>query len=128
MIDRVQWSTGAAVGSDGAATSTGYSPRVRGCVLAVYVAYLDSPPAGTTDFTLSDEADPAAENIVSLADTATDQKLYPRRLLEANDGTDLTYDGTRKVYSEYVVHGRMKATIAQANAGDSVTVTVWLET
>jgi hypothetical protein len=126
MIDRVQWSTGAAAGSAGSATATGYSPHVTGEVLAVYVDYVGSPPAGTTDFTLSDESDPAAENIVTLTDAATDIKLYPRRLLETNDGTDLTYDGTRKVYGCYAVHGRLKATIAQANASDSITVTVWI--
>jgi hypothetical protein len=126
MIDRVHFTTGAASGSAGSATATGYSAHVSGEVLAVYVAYGDSPPAGTTDFTLWDENDPASENIVSLTDGATDQKLYPRRLLETNDGTDLTYDGTRKVYGRYVVHGRLAAKIAQANANDYVTVTVWI--
>jgi hypothetical protein len=127
MIDRIQWTTGAASGSAGSATATDYSPPVTGRVLAVYVDYKDSPPAGTTDFTLSDEEDPGSESIVSLTDGATDQKLYPRRVVETNDGTDLTYDGTRKVYEPYVVHGRLKATIAQANANDYVQVTVWLE-
>jgi hypothetical protein len=126
VIDRVQFSTGAAVGSAGAATATGYSPHVKGRVLAVHVAYVDSPPAATTDFTLSDEGDPSSEAIVSLVDAATDVKLYPRRLLETNDGTDLTYDGTRPVSEPYVVYGRLEAGIAQANEGDSVTVTVWL--
>lgn len=127
MIDRVQWSTGAAVGSAGSATATAYSPPVRGKVLAVHIAYLDSPPAGTTDFTLSDEDDPAAESIITLANTATDIKIYPRRLVETNDGTDITFDGTRKVYEPYSVHGRLKSVIAQANANDYCVVTVWLE-
>ena len=126
MIDRIQFSTGPAAGTAGTATATGYSPPVAGRVLAVHVDYQDAPP-NTTDFTLSDEADPASESIVTLADQAADQKLYPRRLLETNDGTDLTYDGTHKIYEPYVVHGRLEATIAQANAGDSVTVTLWLE-
>lgn len=125
MIDRVQWSTGAAAGSAGAATATGYSPHVSGRVLAVHVDYQDSPPA-TADLTLSDEGDPASESIVSLVDANSDVRLYPRRTLEQNDGTDLTYDGTRKVYGCYVVHGRLEATIAQANSGDSAIVTVWL--
>ena len=127
MIDRVQWSTGATTGGAGAGTATGYSPHVEGRVLAVHVDYVGSPPAGTTDFTLSDESDPASESIVSLTDQATDIKVYPRRLLETNDGTDVTYDGTRKVYGHYVVHGRLEAVIAQANNDDSVTVTVWIE-
>ena len=127
MIDRIAFSTGAAAGADGLATATGYSPHIAGKILAVHADYQDSPPAATTDFTLSDENDPAAEAIVSLVNQATDIKVYPRRLLEDNTGADLTYDGTRKVHGEYIVHGRLKATIAQANAADSVTVTVWFE-
>lgn len=126
MIDRIQFSTGAAAGSAGAATSTGYSPPVSGQILAVHVDYQDSPPA-TTDITLTDEEDPAAESIVSLADQATDIKVYPRRLVETNDGTDITYDGTNEVYEPYVVHGRLKATIAQANANDYAIITAWLK-
>ncbi len=127
MIDRTQFSTGAAAGSAGAATAAGYSDTpVRGRVLAVQVAYAGSPPA-TTDLTLSDEDDPAGESIVSLTDANADVKLYPRRVIETNDGTDITYDGTRKVYEPYIVHGRLKAALAQANAGDSATITVWLE-
>jgi hypothetical protein len=127
MINRVQFSTGAAVGADGAATSTGYSVAVRGKVLAVHVAYLLTPPAATTDFTLSDEDDPAAESIISLANAATDIKIYPRRVTEKNDGTDILYVAGEEVFEPYVVHGRLKATIAQANALDYCTVTVWLE-
>jgi len=125
MIDRVQWSTGVAAGGAGVATATGYSAAIQGEVLAVNVAYLDSPPAATTDFTLSDEQDPAAESIVSRVDSATDIKICPRRLTEKNDGTDILYAAGEEVYEPYVVHGRLKAVIAQANNGDSCTVTVW---
>jgi hypothetical protein len=127
MIDRVFLSTGAAVGSNGVATATGYSSHVKGKVLKVYVVYQDSPPAGTTDFTLSDEGDPASEAIVSLANGATDQALYPRRVTEKNDGTDILYTTGEEVYEPYVVYGRLEATIAQANADDYVDVTVWIE-
>lgn len=127
MIDRVEFSTGAAVGDDGAATATAYSPRVAGKVLAVYVDYVGSPPAATTDFTLSDEADPGSESIISLTNAATDIKIYPRRVTEMNDGTDILYTTGEEVYEPYVVCGRLEATIAGANADDSVTVTVWIE-
>ena len=127
MIDRVFFSTGAAVGNNGVATATGHSVHVTGKVLAVYVAYLDSPPSGTTDFTLSDEADPASESIVSLANGATDQKIYPRRVTEKNDGTDILYESGEEVHEPYVIHGRLEATIAQANADDYCDVTVWIE-
>jgi len=128
MIDRVQFTTGAAAGASGSATATGYSPHVAGEILAVHVNYEDSPPAATCDFTLSDEADPASEAIVSLTDQATDIKLYPRRITEKSDGTDILYTTGEEVFEPYVVHGRLEATIAQANAADYCTVTVWYRT
>jgi hypothetical protein len=128
MIDRIQFSTGAAVGATGTgdATATGYSPPIAGEVLAVHVAYKDSPPAATTDVTLSDEADPAAENILSLPNTATDAKHYPRRAVQDNAGNDVTFDDTNEIYAPYVVHGRLKATIAQANDDDYAIITAWI--
>jgi len=129
MIDSVKWSTGAATGGAGVATATGYSPAIHGEILAVHVAYLGSPPAGTTDFTLSDEQDPAAESIITLVNAATDVKIYPRRVLEQNDGTDLFYVAAgESVYGLYAVHGRMEATIAGANNDDYCDVTVWFRT
>jgi len=126
MIDRIVFSTGPAVGADGSATATSYSEVVFGEVLAVYVDYLGSPPGATTDFTLSDETDPASEAIVSLTDTATDIKIYPRRVTEKNDGADILYTTGEEVFEPYVVAGRLEATIAQANADDYCDVTVWL--
>ncbi len=126
MIDRIQFSTGPAVGANAVATATGFSSHTSGLILAVHVTYEDTPP-GTTDFTLQDAQDPANENIVTLANAAADIKIYPRRILEQNDGTDLLYAGAgEEVYGYYAVHGRLEATIAQANADDSVTVVVWL--
>ena len=127
MIDRIQFTTGVAVGANGSATATGKSVHVAGKVLAVHVDYQDSPPAATADFTLSDESDPASETIISLTDQATDNKISPRRLPEKNDGTDILYVAGEEVFEPYIVHGRLEATIAQVNAGDSVTVTVWIE-
>lgn len=125
MIDRIVIS-GTCAGADGSSTFTAYSPHVKGKIQAVHISYVGDDPA-TTDVTLADEADPASESIVSLTDNATDIKLYPRRLLETNDGTDLTYDGTRKIYAPYIVHGRLKLVVAQANLGDVITATIWIE-
>jgi hypothetical protein len=127
MISMVVFSTGAATGGAGLATATGYSVPVIGKIMAVYVNYQDSPPAATTDFTLSDESDPASESIISLANQATDIKIYPRRVTEQNDGTDILYVAGEEVFEPYVVHGRLEATIAQANNDDYVDVTVWYE-
>ena len=126
MIDRVQFSTGAAVGDDGAATATGYSPHVAGKVLAVAFTRVHAPP-NTTDIVVTDEGDPIEESVIAGANLSADLKVYPRRSVQTNDWIDVTYDGTRKVYDLIPVYGRLKATISQANAGDSITVTVWLE-
>jgi hypothetical protein len=128
MIDRVQWSTGLATGGVAVATSTGHSSHVSGLVLAVHVDYQDAPPAGTCDFTLSDEGDPISELIVNLANQATDIKIYPRRVTEQNDGTDIEYEANLDVHEPYVVHGRLEAIIAQANDDDYCVVTVWIQT
>ena len=126
MIDRIVVVSGTCTGADGNAAATAYSPHVAGKVLAVHVGYVGDD-AATTDVTLSDEADPAAENIVSLTDNATDTKIYPRRVTEKNDGTDILYTTGEEVFEPYVVHGRLKLTVAQANTGDVITATVWLE-
>ena len=124
-IRMVQFNTGVAVGSSGSATSTGYSTAIAGEVLKVYVDFQDSPPAGTCDFTLSDESDPGSESIVAITNSSTDAAFCPRRVTELNEGTDITYDGTNEVYAPYIVHGRLEAVIAQVNAADYANVTVW---
>lgn len=126
MIDRIQWNSGACTGADGSGAATAYSPHVSGKVLAVAVGYVGDDPA-TTDVTIKDEDDPLAESIVSLTDNATDIKIYPRRVTEKNDGTDILYTTGEEVYEPYVVHGRLKLTVAQANTGDVITATVWIE-
>lgn len=125
MIDRIVIQATCA-GADGSAAATAYSPHVSGKVQAVHIDYTDAP--NTTDITLSDESDPAAENIVALTDANTDVKLYPRRAIATNANAAITYDGTRAVHTVYTVHGRLKLTVAQANAGSLITATVWLET
>jgi hypothetical protein len=128
MIDFIKFNTGAAAGGAGVATSTGNSPHISGEIIAVALEYLDTPPAGTCDFTLSDEGDPQSEAIISRPNSATDIKIYPRRILEQADGTDLLYAAAgEEVYGRFVVHGRLEAVIAQANNGDSVNVFVWFE-
>ena len=124
MIDRLQLSVTAAGTPAGSASGSAYSPPVAGEILKVHIDYTGD--TNTMDLTLEDVQDLASEKIVNLANQDTDIALYPRRLLETNDGTDLTYDGTRKVYAPYVVHGRLKLSVAQADAGDIVTATVWM--
>jgi hypothetical protein len=126
MIDRVQFSTGAAAGGAGNATVTGYSQPISGRVLAVSVMYVDEPPV-TTDLLVYDENDPTADPIVQLFNTNTDRKIYPRRAINAFDGADILYTDAFPVYDHFVVHGRLSAVMVGADPGDSVELTVWLE-
>lgn len=123
MIDRIQITTHAA-GSAGAASGYSHAPHCYGRVLKVAIAYSNAP--GTTDVTLEDENDPGEEKIVNLVNNVTDRVLYPRRPVQDNANADLTYDGTRKVSEPYLVHGRLRLTVDEANANTVVTAIVWL--
>lgn len=127
MMDFIKFTTGLTSGGAGVSTATGYSPPISGLIHAVHVDFQGSPPAGTTDFTLSDENDPAGESIVSIIDSATDIKMYPRRIVEKNDGTDVLYETGEEVHEKFAVHGRLEAVIAQANDNDYCDVYVWFE-
>lgn len=125
MIDRVQWTVGPAVGVDDAATVTTYSPHVSGFVHKVHVNYTSA--AANPDFTLSDEGDPASELIVNLLNQLADITIYPRRITETNDGTDVLYAVGEEVHERFIVHGRLEGIFAQADPDDQVICTVWIE-
>ena len=125
MIDRVQWTVGPAVGADDAATVTAYSPHVSGFIHKVHVNYTSA--AANPDFTLWDAQDPEPELILNLLNQKTDITIYPRRITEKNDGTDILYVAGEEVHERYIVHGRLAATFAQADADDEAIVTVWIQ-
>lgn len=125
MIDQVQWVVGPAVGANDAATVATYSPHVSGFVHKVHVNYTSA--AANPDFTLSDAGDPGSELIINLLNQLTDITIYPRRITEQNDGTDVLYEAGVEVYDRFIVHGRLEAIFAQADADDQVVVTVWIE-
>ena len=121
MIDIIKFTSDPAVGADGSATVTAYSMHVQGKVHAIAVEYTGDDPA-TSDVVISCDTDPVADPITTLTDNATNNKVYPRRLLDDNAGSALT-----TVYDYYVVNGRIKAILSQGNTNDTITVTVWLE-
>jgi len=128
MIDRTTISTGAAVGANGSATATGYSPHIMGRILKVHLAYKDSPPVGTTDLYLYEAEDPnATEYIVNLQNAATDLTMYPRRAVVTSLNAAVVYAANINVHEPFVVCGRLAAKIDGANAADYVEVTVWFE-
>ena len=125
MIDKFRWIVGPCVGVDDAATVTTYSVHVSGFVHKVHVDYTTA--ADNPDFTLSDAGDPASELIINLLNQKTDITIYPRRITETNAGVDVLYETGEEVHDRFIVHGRLEATFAQADADDQVVVTVWIE-
>lgn len=119
------YNSGAAVGSDGAATASATGTNIlSGRVVAVYVRYNDSPPAGTTDVVIATAgtAGPPANTLLTLTDGATDGWRYPRSVIHSTAGVA----GSDAVEA-IPVHDKITVTIDDANAGDSVDVWLLLE-
>jgi len=113
--------SGLAAGGAGVATSNKTTDQiVRGRILAVYVKYLDSPPA-TTDVTVETAGVSAfpAQTILSLVNAATDVVRYP--VVQNHDTSGVAVTGE---FAPVVIHDKVKVTIAQANDDDSVDVTL----
>jgi len=121
-IQRVTISATGAAGGAGAATATARSSRmIKGLIRAVHLAYLDSPPAGTTDVTVAGATAPAIP-ILTISNAATDGWFFPMHQADNNLGADITGMGTPVACDDYVA-----VTIAQANDADGVTATIIYE-
>lgn len=122
--------SGTASGGAGVATANADSTvPVNGLIQAVYIRYNDSPPAGTTDVTVSTKGNwSPTYNIVTISNTATDTLYYPRAAIRAQTGAAIYYDsgGTRAVYDRMFVSDIVNVKIEQANDGDSVDVWIGL--
>jgi hypothetical protein len=102
---------------------------IAGKVYGVYVDYIDSPPAGTTDVTIATAgaAHPAV-TILALTNAATDGWWYPRIATHSTTGTAALYASEGTAVSDLIpIADRVKVTIAQANAPDSVDVWLLME-
>lgn len=116
-------SSGSSTGGAGTSTANSTTAIVAsGLVAAIYVKYNDSPPAGTTDVTvttLGTSPSAPALTLLSISNAATDGWFFPRALEHLNsDGSALT------THTYMPLQDKVKVTIAQANDGDSVDV--WL--
>jgi hypothetical protein len=100
---------------------------IRGWVMAVYLKYNDSPPAGTTDVVLKTKGTgsdaPPSYTILSVANGATDGWYYPRAQTHTSAGVAVadTYDWP-------VVFDVLNLAVAQANDGDSVDAWIVMDT
>jgi hypothetical protein len=95
-------------------------------VHAVYVEYLDSPPAATCDVTVATAgAAHPAMTVLSIANAATNGWWYPRAATHSTAGAAALYAGGGAAVNDRVaIADKIKVTIAQADAGDGVNV--WL--
>lgn len=80
-------------------------PTARGLLARFWphVAYKDSPPAGSTDFTLWRAEDPITDTIIPSRMPPLISRLHPRRKVQTNGNVDVTYDGNNSVYEPHAV-------------------------
>lgn len=118
------FNSGTAAGSAGSATANQDTPIVvEGLVVGIYIRYNDSPPAGTTDVTIKTKgSNPPSYNLLVLTNAATDGYFPVRKQAVDPTGTAIT-----GVYDLLFVHDVLNIAIAQANAGDSVDVWLFVE-
>jgi hypothetical protein len=124
MIDLIHIKTVAA-GQTGSASCVTYSPQVSGKVIAVATKPVGNPSPSIL-LQLQDENDPVQEFIIDYMKSSPG-KLYPRRHLESNTGEIHFLSGDNYQTGEFAVHGRLKATLSQADPGDTVLFYIWLE-
>lgn len=91
-------------------TATAYLLKLNGKLLSIRYAKTDY--ANGVDFTIT--AEDTAENLWVDTNINASETVRPRIALQNNAGSDITYDGTRKVYEPYnLVDERIKIVIAQ---------------
>ena len=119
----VRWTqvsaTGATGGAGVATANATTSMPINGYIRAVYLTYLDSPPGATTDVTIEGVQAPKVP-VLTVTNAATDGWFYPMAQADNQAGADITGMGAPIAISDYV-----KVTIAQANDGDGVTMTLY---
>lgn len=107
-------------GGAGSSTATANSSvPIEGEIVAIHLAYLDSPPAGTTDVTVAEAGPDPKQTILAVANAATDGWFYPMAQAKNQAGTDISGMG-RPIKTAC----NLSVTIAQANDGDGVTATI----
>jgi hypothetical protein len=112
-----------ATGGAGVAEASAVGEQVvNGIVRSLHFAYADSPPA-TTDVTITETGPGQKKTIFTLTDHNSDGWFYPLAQACNQAGMAITNQGAPIVMADYPT-----ATIAQANNGDGVVVTIeWEE-
>lgn len=103
--------------TDGSGDATVYSGTIIGKVEAVQ--WVDGDLADGVDAVLSVANSEHTQTILTLTDANSDAWYYPRTPIHTNAGAQITYDGTRVVYDEFIVAGDLKLVIS--SGGDTKT-------
>ena len=114
-----------AVAAGGAGVATGQiitKISAIGLLLALYIEFVDTPPAGTDILIQTEGLDPVApaQTLLSLTDVNTDGWYYPRLNPHNNAGVEQT-----SVWDYFPIRDQIKAVISQANDGDQLRI--WLQ-
>lgn len=107
--------------TDSSGDATVYSKNFTGKVLVLQTD-VNGLDAGA-DTTITSDGDLSAQTLLDLTDTNTNATYYPRIPAQDNAGSDVTFDGSNEIYTEFVVSGRLKAVIAQG--GDTKDFVIW---
>ena len=108
-----------ATGGVGVATANATSDGlINGIITRIYLEYIDSPPAATTDVTIVEATNDPAQTILTMTDAATDGWFPPM-----DAGVDEA-GGAILQYMPIAVNDKIKVTITGANNGDGVVVTL----
>lgn len=110
--------TGAAGGAGVATANALTNIPVDGEIIAVHLAYLDSPP-NTTDVTIVEANNSPAQSVLTVTDANTSGWFHPLAAGVNQAGTAITNSGRPIKVSD-----TLRVTIAQANNGDGVTATI----
>jgi len=123
IIDRITIEVTGATGGAGVATANATSDEsIEGTIRTIYLEYVGSPPAGTTDVTIVEAYQSPATDILTITNAATDDWFFPMGAAVNQAGTAITNQGVSIVVDDYI-----KATITGANNDDGVTVTIVYE-
>lgn len=127
--------------ASGATSATVTSNVMRGRILAIKTVLNNTTPASSSDRDIdlyemnpydSDDTSDAVQHILDVggvgADPAADNAVYyPRTPSQDYQGSDVTFDGSHKLYEPFVIFGRLYLSVSAAAAGDITTLYVLVE-
>lgn len=123
VIERITIEVTGATGGVGVATANAISDTpIEGTIRAIYLAYVGSPPAGTTDVVIAEAYNSPAIVAITVTNGATDGWRFLLAQAVSNADASITNQGAPVVVNDYI-----RATISQANNDDGLTVTIVYE-